>query len=99
MYLFTQSTTIAYVCRGDDFRVEFFHLGEVRSLIPRKVNIMALTATATRTLRSGVCHVLGMKDPHIVTVSPDKSNVILRVSPFETYESAFKPVIGTLKKE
>ena len=87
------------VCRGDDFRVEFFHLGEVQSLIPQKVNIMALTATATRTLRSDVCHVLRMKDPHIVTVSPDKSNVILRVSPFETYESAFKPVISTLKKE
>ena len=66
------------VCRGDDFRVEFFLLGEVRSLIPQKVNIMALTATATRTLRSDVCHVLRMKDPHIVTVSPDKSNVILR---------------------
>ena len=85
--------------RGDDFRVEFSHLGEVRSLIPQKIKIMALTATATITLRSEICHVLGMKDPHVVTVSPDKSNVILRVSQFESIEHTFEPIIQKLKTE
>ena len=61
--------------------------------------MMALTATATRTLRCDVCHVLEMKDPHIVTVSPDKSNVILQISPFESCENAFKPLIDKLKIE
>lgn len=88
---------VPVLCRGDDFRVEFLHLGEVQSLILSKVNIMALTATATRTLLSDVCYILGMKDPHIVMVSPDKSNVILRVSPFESYENAFNPVIDEIK--
>ena len=64
--------------RGDEFRVEFSHLGEVWSLIPEHVNIMALTATATRTLRSDVCYILGMQNV-VVTVSPDKT---LRVLPF-----------------
>ena len=85
--------------RGDEFRVEFSHLGEVRSLIPERVNIMALTATATRTLRSDVCYILGMQDVQVVTVSPDKTNVILRVLPFESFEKAFNPVIDMLKKE
>ena len=33
--------------RGEQFRKEFYNLGEVRGLIPRRVKIMALTATAT----------------------------------------------------
>ena len=69
----------------------------MRSLIPHNVNIMALTATATRTLRSDVCHVLGMND--VVTVSPDKINVILRVSPFDSFETTFCPLIDKLKRE
>ena len=41
--------------RGDDFRVEFAHLGEIRSLVPDSVHMMALTATATRSLRAVIC--------------------------------------------
>ena len=37
-------------------------IGEVRSLIPKDVN-MALTATATRSLRTSVTSILGMHDP------------------------------------
>ena len=73
--------------------MEFSHLGEVCSLLPLKIKIMALTATATMTLRSEICNVLGMKDQHVVTVSPDKSNVILQVSQFESIESTFTPII------
>ena len=79
--------------------MEFSHLGEVRSLLPLKIKIMALTATATMTLRSEICDVLGMKDQHVVTVSPDKRNVILQVSQFESIESTFTPIIQKLKME
>ena len=99
MHVHCYMTEITTFHRGDDFRVEFSHLGEVRSLIPQKIKIMALTATATITLRSEICHVLGMKDPHVVTVSPDKSNVILRVSQFESIEHTFEPIIQKLKTE
>ena len=36
----------------EDFRSEFKKLGELRSIIPRRVDIMALTATATTGLRA-----------------------------------------------
>ena len=91
--------TFVCVYRGDEFRREFSHLGEVRSLVPDRVNLMALTATATKSLRSDVCKLLGVRDPHVVTVSPDKTNVILAVSPFESLETTFKPVISKLHHE
>ena len=85
--------------RGDDFRQEFKHLGEVRSLIPQHINIMALTATATKSLRKDVCKTLGMKDPFLVTVSPDKTNLIFRVLPYESLEMTFRPVIDELRRQ
>ena len=36
---------------GDEFRAAFARLGEVWSLIPPSVGVMALTATATRSLQ------------------------------------------------
>ncbi len=47
------------MCRGDAFRVDFAHLGEVRSLIPRHVNVMALTATVAT--RKAVLHRMGIR--------------------------------------
>ena len=44
--------------RGETFRPEFSHLGEVRSLIGSEVRIMALTATATKTQCKCVCYTL-----------------------------------------
>ena len=42
-----------YMCsnRGDDFRLDYGRLGELRALIPDSVNVMALTATATKSSR------------------------------------------------
>ena len=50
-------------CRGQSFRKVFAHLGEVRSLIPEDVRVVALTATATVHTRKAVCKLLGMVDP------------------------------------
>ena len=50
-------------------------LGEVRSILPHNVHVMALTATATKTLRRDVCDVLGMENPVLVSASPDKDNI------------------------
>ena len=38
------------IYKGDDFRIAYAHLGELRSVIPSHVNVLALTTTATRTL-------------------------------------------------
>lgn len=75
----TFSCEIANVClllyRGDEFRKEYSRLSEVRSILPVGVNVMALTATATRTLRKDVCDLLSMENPVLVSVSPDKKTL------------------------
>lgn len=66
------------------------------------VCVMALVATATRLLRFDVCEILGMPHPHvhcIVTMSPDKSNIILGVSEFDSLETTFVPVIEKVPNE
>ncbi len=44
-------------------------LGEIRSLLPPSVRIMALTATATNTVRCSVTRTLGMDKPVVVALS------------------------------
>eukprot|EP00731_Ephydatia_muelleri_P003668 Em0001g3668a len=66
---------------GNHFRREFTNLGEVRSLIPNHVHVMALTATATERTIARVSAILGLVAPKIITVSPDKSNICYWVKP------------------
>lgn len=83
--------------RGDEFRTAFARLGEVRSLIPPSVGVMALTATATRSLRREVVKTLGMIDPVVVTTSPDKPNIIFTVASCTSMEDAFIPIMEQLE--
>ena len=50
-------------------------IGEVRSLAPASVHLMALTATAKKSLQEEVATILGMKAPKIVAASPSKPNI------------------------
>ena len=38
-----------------------------------------------------------MRNPLIVTVSPDKSNIIFSVSPFESLQTSFQLIMEELK--
>ena len=74
-----------YLCRGEEFRKEYSRLGEVWSILPQNVHVMALTATATKTLRRDVRDILGMENPVLVSASPDKDNItvlLLKIRPF-----------------
>ena len=51
--------------RGGQFRASFDQLGQVRSLVPSHVNIMALTAMAEKNTKTEVCATLGMYCPNI----------------------------------
>ena len=53
------------LCRRDKFQTAFANLGEVRSLLPESVNIMALTATAMIK----ICRELNMRNVSIIPVS------------------------------
>lgn len=85
------------IIRGDEFRKEFSHLGELRSLLPRHVKIMALTATATKQLRKSVITILGMKKTSVVSVSPHRQNIIYSVVKFKSMEETFINMIFMLK--
>ena len=61
--------------------------------------MMALTATATVTLREEVISILGMKNPEIIAISPSKANIMYIVNSTDSLEQAFINVIEGIKKQ
>ena len=84
------------LCRGDSFRMEFSHLGEIRSIVPRDVHLMALTATATR--KYIIIGNWSMQDTVIVYSPPVKKNITYFVQdkPKEGIPVAFNPIVERL---
>ena len=72
-YLWYLRSSLPY--RGETFRVAFSQLGTLRSVLPQKVNVMALTATATTKTRKIICRTLGMDNPVYVVDIPDRPNI------------------------
>ena len=61
------------------------------SLLPSHVNILALTATATKSTLDSVISQLALQDPIIIGLPPDRPNIKLLVEPFPTIsELCFK---------
>ena len=60
---------------GDKFRVAFSHIGDIRSLVPSHVNLMALTATATSDTLHSVEQRWSLKAPVIIAMSPYRNNI------------------------
>ena len=82
--------------RGDSFRAEFSNLGDIASLLP-SIHTIALTATATISTQKAVCRSLGMKKPVIISESPNKINIIYKVTPnVKDVEDAFEPVVNEI---
>ena len=90
------STPLHSICRGESFRTEYAQLGELRSILPSAVHIMALTATATEQQRKAITSSLGMINEIHVTAPPDKSNIKYSVAPFETLNLTFGPIAKQL---
>ena len=86
-------------CRGDDFRLEYAKLQQIRSILHPSVHIMALTATATRATRNEIAESLGMHNIAIVYISPNKQNIRYVVRKFETIEKTFGPVADEIAKQ
>lgn len=66
---------VSVLCRGTTFRAAYSRLGEVRSLIPSSVHIMALTATVTKETFRVITVAMGMGNPHVILASPNKPNI------------------------
>ena len=83
--------------RGDSFRRAFVVIGEDRSIIPSHVNIMALTATATKeTLEVVKCH-LCLVNPVIIGLSPNRPNIKLYANECKDLQSFCQHLSDELK--
>ena len=65
--------------QGESFRTEFSKIVEVRSLINEEVRVMALTATATKSLREKNCETLGMAKAIVISEPLNQLNIEYRV--------------------
>ena len=66
---------------GEKFRESFSCIGDLRSLIPNWVRIMALTATANRhTLLACVIWCLSLYKPVNVAASPYRDNISYEIT-------------------
>ena len=74
-------------------------LGEIRSLIPQRVNVMALTATATNEVCLKVSTTLGMVRPDVIALSPCKKNLRYCIGTFKTVCETFKPLLERLRND
>nr|XP_060619780.1 bifunctional 3'-5' exonuclease/ATP-dependent helicase WRN isoform X2 [Anolis sagrei ordinatus] len=63
---------------GHDFRNSFRCLGSLKKTLP-KVPIMALTATASPSIRNDIVDCLNLKNPQITCTSFDRPNLYLEV--------------------
>ncbi len=71
-------------------------MGEIRSLLPTDVKVLAMTATATRALRKKIEEVIGLVDPLVIAISPCKPIIIYAVSHFTSITEAFIPILTVL---
>ena len=79
--------------RGETFQPLLLRIGEIRSILPKGVNVMALTATATHQLRLEVSRIIGLQNELVVAISPIKSNIFYAIRKFVSIEETFAPII------
>ena len=77
--------------------MEFARLGEVRSLIPPHVNVLALTATTTKETRKAVIKRLSMRSPKIILITPNNPNLLYLVRDKPELFEAMLPLIEKLQ--
>ena len=90
---------VSITCRGETFRKVMLRTGDIHSLIPRDVRMLALTAAATAKLRVQVTLTLGMTDELVVSLSPCKANIMYSVMSMTTVADTFLPMVERLRKE
>jgi hypothetical protein len=66
---------IRFVLGRKDFIENFSRISEIRSLVPKDVNIMALSATANLITRTIVIESLDMCEDHVISQPPNKPSI------------------------
>lgn len=68
-------------------------------MVPQRVRVMALTATATNSTRKVVIKRLSMTNPIIISVTPNKPNVKYKVVDKSPTESVVAPIVQLLQMQ
>ena len=66
---------------GDSFRKAFAEIGDLRSIIPSSVNVLALTVTATKETYDVIVKRLSLENPTVVALPPFRNNISYSVQP------------------
>ncbi len=59
---------------------------------------MAVTATATKTLRHSVIKIIGLHNPYVLALCPCKSNLVYAVGKFNNVADTFGPLVVRLSQ-
>lgn len=74
-------------------------IGEIRSLLPNGIPVLALTATITRVNRIEVTKLLGLQNNLIISKPPNKDNIKYRKALFISVEENFSEMTRQLEVE
>ena len=69
-----------------EFRPAFAAIGNLRSIIPNHVKVIALTAIATSDTYQALTHQLALVNPVLVAIPPNRPNIKFKVSQKVTVE-------------
>ena len=83
---------------GHDFRPDYLEIANIRRRFPNAV-CLALTATATKTVRADIAKNLGMKNPEEMVSSFNRENIYLEVRPKRDYFSQITAFLNQHKDE
>jgi superfamily II DNA helicase RecQ len=81
--------------REIEFRTEFSHISEIRSLVPN-TKFMALTATASSSTKKAILSSLGMTTCYQVISPPNKTNIKYFVYKQESIEGMIEPIVHNI---
>ena len=91
LYSTIQGNLLYY--RGQLFCTEFANISEVRSLLPKNTNLMAMTATANLKTREMVVKSLDMKGCFVLSQNPNKTNMLYKVVKKTDMDTVIQPIV------
>jgi ATP-dependent DNA helicase RecQ len=80
---------------GHDFRPDYLQIAPAIERLGHPT-VLAMTATASREVRSEIVERLGMRDPKVIVQGFDRPNITLRVEHFETEDEKFDALIRSV---
>lgn len=87
--------------RGPDFRKDYAHLSEIRSILCKVVNIMSLSATVSPAMKTKIMESLSMSmnDCVVIEKIPNKPNIRYDVKPVpKDVSTILAPIVADIKQ-